>query len=221
MIEMPDKGELQAATAPVLTAARCLVITDKPSHGTGMNLLKTLACAERTVKSKLNPIVDTAHKAHAMLTALRKELLDPITEAKGIVSGKLMEYEEAAKAAAEEEARLLAEQERKAEEERRLQAATDAESRGDKAGAEAILNEQPAEVVVHVDAEVAAVEGVGKTYEVWSAEVTDLEALVAHGVVEYLLPNTVALNAIARAMKGGLKIPGVRAVCKTTRAVRG
>jgi len=178
------------------------------------------------VKAKLDPIVDTAHKAHKMLTSLRKELLDPITDAKGIVSGKLLEYEEAAKAAAEQEAAALAAQERHAEEERRLALACEAEQDGRILDANAILNEAPAEVVVHVDAEVAAVEGVGKTYEIWSAEVTDFAALAQSAVASqqasaYLLPNMVALNAMARAMKGNLRIPGVKAVCKQTRAVRG
>ena len=221
MIEMPDKREMVTANEPVINSARCLVVSDRETHGVGLRLLQNLVAAEKTVRAKLDPIVDTAHKAHKMLTALRKELLDPIADAKAIVSSKLLDYEEAAKAAAEEEARLLAAQERHSEEERRLALACEAEQDGRILEANAILNEAPAEVVVHVDAEVAAVEGVGKTYEIWSAEVTDLGALVAHGVEEYLLPNTVALNAIARAMKGGLKIPGVRAVCKTTRAVRG
>jgi len=219
MIEVPSKQEMQAPSQPVIAAARCLVVSDKPSHAVGLRLLQTLAGAERTVKAKLDPIVKAANDTHKALTGLRRELLEPIEEARAIVGSKVNGYEDAARRAAEDEAAAIAEAERKADENRRITAAVDAEASGDRAGAEAIMNEPAPEVVVTVQPEVAAVEGVGKTYEVWSAEVLDLAALVKHGQAELLLPNTVALNAMARAMKGGLKIPGVRAVCKTTRKV--
>jgi len=137
------------------------------------------------------------------------------------VNGKLTTYEEAAKRAAAEEAQRMAEAERKAEENRRLTAAVEAEASGDRLTAEAIMNEEPAEIVVTVQPEMATIAGVGRTYDVWSAEVFDIVALVKHGKAEFLLPNQTALNALAKAFRNNMGIPGVRAVCKTARAVRG
>ena len=53
--------------------------------------------------------------------------------------------------------------------------------------------------------------------ESWSAEVDDLMALVVAVAsrtqpITLLLPNTVALNQMARALKGAMALPGVRAV---------
>lgn len=221
LIEVPSKSELQQASAPVLREAHALIVMDVSSHEDGLRLLKGLTAAEKTVRAKLDPIVSTAHHTHGMLTMLRKELVDPIVEAKQVVNGKLTTYEEAAKRAAAEEAQRMAEAERKAEENRRLTAAVEAEASGDRAAAEAILNEAPADISVTVQPEVATVEGVGRTYDVWSAEVTDFAALVKYGKPELLLPNQTALNAMARAFRNGMGIPGVKAVCKQTRQVRG
>lgn len=61
--------------------------------------------------------------------------------------------------------------------------------------------------------------------EVWRAEVTDLVALaraVADGLVaaENILPNGPVLNGQARALKGALAIPGVKAVAERVLASR-
>ena len=61
--------------------------------------------------------------------------------------------------------------------------------------------------------------------DLWSAEVTDLLALaraVADGVVAptLLIPNQPALNKMAVALKGELRIPGVVARCERISAVR-
>jgi hypothetical protein len=68
-------------------------------------------------------------------------------------------------------------------------------------------------------------EGVSKPRDNWSAEVTDLHALVKHVAehpecLNYLAANTVALNQMAKAQKQLMKIPGVRAVNNPNVSVR-
>lgn len=63
------------------------------------------------------------------------------------------------------------------------------------------------------------------TREIWRAEVEDLVALakaIADGRAssENILPNMPALNQQARALKGSLAIPGVKAVCERVLATR-
>lgn len=110
--------------------------------------------------------------------------------------------------------------ERKAEENRRITAAVEAEANGDRAGAEAILNEPPPDIVVTVKPEIAKVDGVNKPRDNWSVAVFDMDALARHADPALLLPNYPALNSLARAFKGALNIPGVRAVNNPSRAVR-
>lgn len=60
----------------------------------------------------------------------------------------------------------------------------------------------------------------------WKAEITSLQDLVlavaeGRAPLAYLLPNEQALNLQARALKGEMQIPGVRAVEETSYATRG
>lgn len=134
-----------------------------------------------------------------------------------------------ARAQAEAEARRLA---REAED-RRLEEATRMEAAGDRAGAVKLI-EAPIPVPIVTPAPVFApappppmaptVEGVSHA-ETWTAEVTDLPRLVqaiAAGVqpITLVLPNSVALNGLARSLKGAMVVPGVRAVSNLSTRVK-
>ena len=54
----------------------------------------------------------------------------------------------------------------------------------------------------------------------YSARVVDFAALVASGRLELLLPNQTALDAMARALKGAVQIPGVEIVTTESLSVR-
>ena len=131
-----------------------------------------------------------------------------------------------------EEARVCEERRRKDEEER-LAAATEAESFGaSEDEINHILESEPAEeeyipppqpIIPQVQTYQKA-SGIS-TRETWSAEVTNIRLLakaVAAGTAapNLILPNTTALNGLARSLKGAMNVPGVKAVAETTTAVR-
>ena len=100
-------------------------------------------------------------------------------------------------------------------------------ARGDTAGAERLISEPvlvptvaPAPVFAPpaVVVEVPKVAGISFRVD-WSAEVTDLSQLVLavaeqRQSIGLLLPNQTALNQMARALKGSMRVPGVEAVSK-------
>jgi hypothetical protein len=137
----------------------------------------------------------------------------------------------------EREARLVAEAEqRRLQEEaetRRLEEAVALEQAGDGAGAVARL-EAPISTPVVVPAPIVVaappplrppkVEGVSYRVE-WSAEVEDFGALVravaaGQQPITLLSANMAALNQLARALKGAMGVPGVRAVSTRMATVR-
>ncbi len=129
------------------------------------------------------------------------------------------EREERERAAAEE-ARL-----KKEAEDRRLAEAAAAEARGDRETAQRLIEAPietptvaPRPVFVPTAPLPAKPTADGVSFrDTWKAEVTDLMALVravATGTqpITLLSANTVALNQMARALKGAMSVPGVRAV---------
>lgn len=144
---------------------------------------------------------------------------------------------EEARRQAEAEARRLAAiaeaAARQAAEDRMLAEAAEAEARGDSAAAERII-EAPVPVVPIMPPmptfspppSVVVPQADGVSFrDSWRAEVRNLGALVraiAGGQVPLTLvvPEMKALNAMARALKGEMRIPGVTAVSERTASVR-
>ena len=92
------------------------------------------------------------------------------------------------------------------------------EEMGHKEAAEQLLNQEP--VVLQVASTPAAPKVAGISFrDSYSCEVVSVLEL-ARWVVDHpnhanlIQGNQVALNQLARVMKGGMNIPGVRAVCK-------
>jgi hypothetical protein len=118
-----------------------------------------------------------------------------------------------------EEQRRLEEEARKRAEDEQIAAALQAEADGDKESAQAILDEPVFVPPVVVPKAPVQPSRLTAGRENWTAEVTDLPALVravAAGTasLSYIQPDLVALNQIARAQKSTMTIPGVRPVCK-------
>lgn len=113
-----------------------------------------------------------------------------------------------------------AEAARKADEERKRLAAEAAKqaAAGNTETAHAIT--QAAQMVAPIPVAIERPKIAGEsTRDVWRAELTDLVALaraVGNGQAspECLLPNMPVLNGQARALKGSLQLPGVKAVCE-------
>jgi hypothetical protein len=224
VIDRPDPGAVQLQSGSLIKQAEALAVTTQPAHRDALVLFSELKALENRVVSLFREPKSAAHKAHRAITNAEKQLLTPIKLARQVLSNKCDAYEEEQERIAAEEARKREEAARKAAEEAQLAEAQAAQDAGDMAQAEEILAEEIPLPVVQPEPEVAKVDGVS-TQTRWSAEVVDMLALVKHvaanpDLIELVAANQPALNRLAVSLRGGLKIPGVRAVSKTIRMAR-
>jgi hypothetical protein len=222
--EVPEEQEVQQSLAPILEEARGIVVQTKEQHAAALEIIKRCGQTEKQVLGLFAKPKGDSHTAWKSIVAAEKSLLAPLREAKRLAGDKCSEFEREQERIRLEEQRLLEEAARKAEEERVLAEAAAAQDAGDYELAEQIVSEDIEVPVVKVEAKTAHVDGVSSR-TLWSAEVTDkvalLEFVLANRQFANLIePNTSALNALARSLKAEFKIPGVRAISKTSRAVR-
>jgi len=218
-IAVPDPTEYVDQSSAMLRQADALAVTDHDSHGLAMERLVQVARVVNSIKAKFAPLKRDAHATHKKICDMEREVLGKFEGCRKVYAGKVTDYEVVARRAAEEEQRRKEAEARKAEEERRINEAIAAEEAGDAGQAETILDEpEPPAPVVHIEPQTAKVQGVS-TAQRWSAEVIDKLALIrfvaANPTWQHLLePSTKDLNALARAQRQALQIPGVRPVAK-------
>jgi hypothetical protein len=227
-IERPGPPEVVATLMPVVQQAKAFKVRNVDEHAEALERVKTLRAGEKRIAEHFEPTRKHLDAAKKELLAFRDGLVGPIAEARTIYDGKAQEYEHEEQRKAQEEERRLQELARKREEDRKLYEAIDAEEAGDKAGAEAILEEPVTVPTVRVAPAVAQVEGVS-TRTLWSAEVHDVKACLKFmlerdewaatlGRLKDVLETV--LRPMATAQRDGLRIPGVRAVATQVRATR-
>jgi hypothetical protein len=177
----------------------------------------------KAIIDKLAPAKQAAHEAHKRICSLENEAVLPLRAAMQIANRKLADFQrEEERKAAIEKARLEKEQ-REREEAARLAEALAHEQAGDHEQAAAVL-EAPI-VTAAVAAPKPVTQGI-QYRETWSAQVSDKMKLVKAvacvcgkceckgnlsllGLVD---ANQPSLNAVARAQKANLNIPGVKAI---------
>lgn len=211
--------ELKRESISILDRARALVVDGDQAAQEAGAILKAVREMRKKVAEVFDPVIERAHQAHKAAVAAKRSVDDPLAGCEQTIKTKLAAWQaEEERKRREEEARLR-ELIRQQEEERLLAAALEAEAMGDAELAAAIIEEPVAPPVVTV-AKPAPPSGVSFR-EDWSAEVVDLMALIRHvaqtpSLVNLLAPNQTALNAMARAQKSALSLPGVRAVSRKT-----
>jgi len=189
--------------------AKAIVISTQDHYEKANEFLRAVKGLQKEIHATFDPIVSAAHKTHQEATSKRKEHLDPAISAERVVKGKMIAYDDKMEAIRRAEQRRIDAKAREEEERKRKQLEKRAEewaAKGKEAKAEE-LQEQAEEVEVVAPVVAPKVEKIkGVSFkENWSAIVVD-ETKVPR---EYLQVNTMALNRIAKATKGSIKIPGV------------
>lgn len=223
-ITVPETADMESTGKVIVAVAHAMVVKDQETHGQALEFLKSTAAKRKVVEEAFAEPKSAAWKAHKAIVELEKKLVQPCDDARRIVADKASQYEAECRRREEEERRRLEAEARKAEEDRILAEAEIAEAFGQDAVAEEILNQPVEPTPVVVPTERAKVEGVSSR-ELWRAEIVDLAALVRAAAnnpafVALLMPNMPALNALARATKTLMNVPGVKAVAETSLAVR-
>lgn len=232
LIEFTPDTDVMAEALSWPQQAHMARVVDAPSYERAAGMLLGIKDLRKKIADTFDPHIDRAYKAHKALVQEKKDAEAPLLEAEMTIKGHLRAYDDEQERVRREAERLAQEQARKDAEARALAEAAAMEREAAATGDEALRAEAheiiAAPIVVPVVSVAKAtpkVSGIAYT-ETWSAEVTDLGALIryvaAHPEFAPLLtPNMTALNQQARSLKSLLRIPGVRAVAtKDVRAGR-
>ncbi len=204
--------------------ARTLEVVDQPSLQRAGNYIQAVKALEQQADEVFDPIIRKAHEAHREAIAQKRKITDPLVQAETALKSKMGAYLEQERQAREEEERQLrAEAERMAAEQREAEI-EQAEAAGASREEISVLAQAPVYVPPVVRPAAPKVAGLSSR-EIWRAEVTDLIALVRHvaqnpHLVNLLQPNMVAVNSMARAMRGSMNLPGIRPIRDNGIAVR-
>ncbi len=197
--------------------ARSLCIEDAVSYAQACEFLKGIKALRAEIAETFEPHIKRAHESHRALLKEKADAEVPLAEAERIAKAALVVYDQQQDCIRRAEQERVRAELKRQEEERLLAEALDAEAAGDVETADALISEPVHVPTVAVAPSTPKVSGISYR-ETWSAEVTDLAALVRyvaqHPLFAGLLsPNMPALNGQARSLKGQLQIPGVKAVC--------
>lgn len=191
---IPETNDLDSRSSEILTTARAITIQTSDENEHAAIFLRSIKTLQGEIEARFKPAKDAAYAAHKHVCSLEKEHINPLKEAESIVKKVMASF-------------MIAEERRRFKEQEKLNAK--AEKKGEIAP------------VIEVTAKPNGI----SMSETWSAEVEDIIALakaVASGKVpsSYILPNESLLNQQARSLKGELRIPGVKVVCKKSVAAQ-
>lgn len=200
-------------TARDLAAA----IKDDSSYEEAATYRKTLKMAKDEALERLEAVRKPTYAAYQEILRLIKEVVAPYDGALAALDQPLISYHNARERLRKEAEDAAAAAAKKLVEDAQVARAAAAEVAGDTEKAAAIM-EQPTIVPKVILPAAAKPEGQA-IRTTWTAEVVDLKVLLGAIVagrapLDTIEPNLPVLNALARASKENLAIPGVRAVPK-------
>lgn len=208
-----------------------LDLTPVASHTQYANVadyLKTIKAFQRRVTDFFKPHKDRALAAHRALVEDERKALEPALVDELTCKRLMLAWDSEQERVRRAEEQRRQEEARQEEEARRVAEAAALESEALATGDSALLDQAmeliempaPSPVIAPVEKQTPKVVGVSYR-ETWSARVVSLPALIKFVAthpehINLLQPNLPALNQMARAMRGALKVDGVQAVSERT-----
>lgn len=218
--------EIRPSLRPLEEAAGTLEIIDQTTYNHACEIARRAVDARRAITERLGPGKQAAHKAWKEWVSLETELLATVETAERITKQKILAWDQEQERVRQEEQRRLDEVARKLAEDQKLQSAIAAEQAGAASEeVEAILSETEMMAPVYAPPTYERVSGVSRPRDNWKAEVINMSLLIkfvaAHPeFTNLLIPNAPAINALARAQKSLLNVPGVRVFNDQNIAIR-
>jgi hypothetical protein len=224
LVKAEEKArELQA----VVRQAAALEIRTQSDRDAAMDFLRSVKQAQTQLNALCKPVVSAAHGAWKAAKDQQNTLVKPFEDAERRVKGKVLDYDrEAQRKAAEEQRRLqaIADEQARKERERMEKAAA-------KLKTESLREERLAEAAAIEAPVVVAAPAVDRTQgettrKIWKARLVSMTDLIAAAAKEVDLAHgclafdQTAANAIARATKGSIRIPGVEFWAEESMALR-
>ena len=232
MVSIPKGKEIEVIekkTTDVVVVAEKMVVDSQPKYDQCADFLKGIKALRAEIDNTFDQNIKDAHALHKSLVATKKLHTDPLDRAEAIVKSKSIVFIREQQQIEEERQRKAAEEARRAEEKRKAELEAQAkawEAKGNEAKAEE-RRAAAAEVFVPVP-EVAPVfqKATGQAIKkLWKCEVVSVlelcKAIAAGTLPETMvLPNTTALNALARTMEDKKQYPGIKFYSEDSLAVR-
>lgn len=220
-VNLPTQESLIAAATKHLEMAKSYVIDCPEVYELAAADLQTIKGEQKSLEAARTTHVKPLNDEVKFINALYKQATEILSNAENALKKPMIAFAtEQARLAREEQARLEALAH--AERQKIAAQAKEAEQAGDTSTAAVLASTAAVVTAPKVATASPKISGIS-TRENWSAEVTNLVELVqyvaAHpeniGLIE---ANTKALNGMAKALKGAMSIPGVKAVSTTTMA---
>ena len=217
----PDKETaiqtVEKEVAPLVERAEAIAqgVVNDQGCATAEQYLLSVADKKKFAVKVLDPFRLLAYEAYQKTLAEIKKWTDPLDKCRATVEPVVFRYRQEQEHLRQEEARRLQDEEKKRLEDEALRRAEAAAVAGDDVQASAIMD-QPIVAPKPVLPATPKTNGVASVQR-WSAEVYDLKALVQAAaanphLLACLKPDREVLDSYARAQKGQMNIPGVKAV---------
>lgn len=200
----PEINEVESQALTIPEQADTLMITDSVTYTRAGEFWKEIRAMRGKVAATFDPLVKQAHELHRETLAKKNEIDRPLEAAEKKVKRLMADYDREQERKRREEEDRLREIARKQEEERRLAEALAAEAAGEKEEAEAILEEEVYIPPPVVPKATPKVEGVSFR-TAWKFRIVNESAIPRN----YMVPDTVKIGGVVRAMKSATNIPGV------------
>lgn len=206
------KEELQSEVSNVELTAMNVNVTSDADYVSAGELTKEIKRMQKKVEEYWKPIYENAYSAYKAVNEHKKEMLDPLKKAEGILKQKLSEYsmkKQREQREKEEALRKLAIQEM----EKKLAEAAEAEKRGDTESAEYAMAEaevyESASAIAMAPAAKPKADGIStsKSWEIVSID-ERLVPVTLNGVVLRKVDES-AIKRLIKLTKGQIVIPGV------------
>lgn len=224
---LPQAEALQKEVAPVVAAARELVVDSDMMFEEAGEELKSIKAKAKTLEERRMAITRPLDAAKKSAMDLFRAPLESLNEAEGIIKRSMLTYSNEQERIRREEQRKVDEANRR-EQERIQREAEEARQSGDEATAQVLESTSHAMTAAEPVARAAPrASGIATTTR-WSAEVEDKRAFIDFCLTEagaqYFDALTIdmkPLNQMAVALKDKMKIPGIKAVPTTGLSARG
>lgn len=211
---------VQRQTSALNEWADQLIVDSDPAYETASNRLQDVKRIRRMVDEIFDPGIKKAFEAHKASVALKRRFTDPLDAIERTVKAKLLAYYTEQERRREQEQREAAAKAAKVEAERRAKLEAQAKRWEEKGNLEKAQELREAAAAVSIAAPVIqtappSVSGISVRKR-WRVDESKLDkaALIAAAAVDsnlaaYLDINVSALEKVANATQGAIKIPGV------------
>jgi len=217
MTQLATIEQAKSVNQSLIAYANEVQIIDTASRIQVEEFVQRVAEAEKRWDDLTGPAKKKAYESYQEALRLHDDPIKELSGARKVAKQKCIKWDTEQERIRREEERKLQEEARRQAEEEALAMAQQAADSGDVDLAEAILEAPVPVPPVRIAPTSPPPSRLTSGRSMWKAEVVDIMALVkavAAGTqpITLIMANEPALNGLARSLKSGMNVPGVRAV---------